>query len=123
MFMQLVPFNPMWAESGSKLDLGGIYQRGDVLCALPIRRHNDWTRKGFRYVTLATRGDAALVRGELAAAGVNMEALSQSYERTAVGAFLSQSYAADQPARDAQEQKDLEARLAQLADKGKKGRA
>ena len=48
-----VPLNPAWT-SETKLDLHGIYDRGNGdLCTLPLRRHHQWAAKGFTYVTLA----------------------------------------------------------------------
>lgn len=58
-----VPFNPDWANSGTKFDLKAIYARpnGD-LCTLPMRRHYQWAAKGFTYVTLADHNSLAAAR-------------------------------------------------------------
>lgn len=118
--MELVPFNPDWADSGSKLDLRGIYHRGDLLAALPIRRHNDYLKKGFRYVTLASVADVNEVVGYVKSRGIDLKALQDSYERNAAGAFKSAAYAAEQPSRDEAEADEIKARLAQLESKPKK---
>lgn len=121
--MQLVPFNPSWADSGSKLDLRGIYQRGDLLTSLPIRRHGDHVKKGFHYVTLATVGDVNEVIGYIRSMGIDLNTLQQSYERNAAGAFKAGDYAAEQPKRDAEEADQIKGRLAQLEGRGKRGAA
>ncbi len=112
--MTLVPFNQQWADSGSKLDLHGIYERGETICALPVRRHNDWVSKGFRYVTLATRSDAGSVKDSLRMQGVDLASLDAAYERTAAGAFKVSEYLAGTPAREEAEVEKLEARLTQI---------
>ena len=118
--MQLVPFNPDWADSGSKLDLRGIYQRGDLLAALPIRRHSDYIKKGFAYVTLASVADVNEVVGYIKSKGINLTALQESYERNAAGMFKSIAYAAEQPTHDAAEADQIKTRLAQLEGKSTK---
>jgi hypothetical protein len=121
--MELVPFNPSWADSGSKLDLRGIYQRGDVLAPLPIRRHNDHSRKGWAYVTLASVADVNEVVGYVKSLGIDIGRLQASYERNSAGMFKMQDYAAEQPKRDSAEADQIKTRLAQLESKGKKGAA
>lgn len=67
---QAVPFNPDWV-SNDKCDIKAIYRRKaldrfgeprrdaagaplwDLTGPLPVRRHHDWAKKGFEYVTLA----------------------------------------------------------------------
>lgn len=115
--MELIPFNPKWADSGSKLDLHAIYQRGDVISSFPVRRHNDWIGNGWRYVTLATAMDAREVANELRAMGVDMNKLQASYEPNRVAAFKVQEYLKEQPNREAQEAEALEARLAEIQSK------
>jgi len=126
--MELVPFNASWADSGSKLDLKGIYQGkpgDDRLVALPIRRHNDWLRKGLQYVTLATAEDAAQVKEYLRGQGCNMQGIQDAYDRNGSGPFKMSQYLAEQPARESDEAEALEARLSQIKGKGqaKKGAA
>lgn len=79
--LRLVPFNSTWIQH-DKIDVHAIYRRPrwikdeydedkrqfdanglalwDITGPLPVRRHNDWTKKGYEYVTLANR-DALLV--------------------------------------------------------------
>jgi hypothetical protein len=90
--MELVPFNPQWADSGSKLDLHAIYQRGDVIGTFPVRRHNDFARRGWTYITLATAVDASKVAGDLRALGVDVSKLQSSYEPNARAAFKVGEY-------------------------------
>jgi hypothetical protein len=74
--LKLVPFNATWINH-DKIDIHGIYLRPrykedefgeryreydddgqptwDITGALPIKAHNKWIAKGFRYVTLADR--------------------------------------------------------------------
>lgn len=74
--LRLVPFNPAWINH-DKLDIKAMYRRPrftvddwgdrqrefdadglptwDVVGPLPIKKHIDWQRKGFEYVTLANR--------------------------------------------------------------------
>lgn len=58
-----VPYNPAWADNGTKLDLKAIYRRpnGD-LATLPMRRHHQWEAKGFQYVTLADHDSLVAAR-------------------------------------------------------------
>ncbi len=112
--MQLVPFNPAWADPGGKLDLHAVYQRGDVVSAFPMRRHQELTVKGFRYVTLETRDDVMLVRDGLRMKGVDLNALDSSYDKTPVGRFKYGEYNAGQPERDAKEVAELEAQAVEL---------
>ena len=112
--MVLIPFDPKWADSGSKLDLHAIYQRGDVISSFPVRRHNDWVGNGWRYVTLATAKDAREVAGYLRDKGLDMAAVQASYESNRVAAFKVQEYLQQQPQREADEAEALEARLAQI---------
>lgn len=115
--MELVPFNASWADSGSKLDLKGLYQGkpgDDRIVALPIRRHNDWLRKGLRYVTLATAEDAAQVKDWLRSQGCNLQGIQDAYANNGTGPFKMAQYLAEQPAREAEEAKALEARLGQI---------
>jgi hypothetical protein len=123
--MELVPFNPQWADSGSKLDLHAFYKGkpgDDRYVRLPVRRHNDWARKGLTYVTLASAEDVNKVVAELKAKGVNLSALADSYDHNGTGVFKIGAYAVDQPKRDADEAEQLRARLAQIDGKeAKKG--
>lgn len=68
-----VPFNPKWIDH-DKIDVRAIYRRPvrdargravlkdgvpqwDLTGGLPVRRHHDWVKKGFEYVTLASGED------------------------------------------------------------------
>jgi hypothetical protein len=93
-----VPLDPMWTLAGTKLDLKAIYRRPrrsigeydeviqergpdglplyDLTGPLPLRRHGDWTAKGFEYVTVLSSvqpGDESFkyVASSLRAAGLN----------------------------------------------------
>ena len=124
--MQLVPFNPSWADSGSKLDLHAYYKGkpgDDRYCRLPVRRHHDWTAKGLTYVTLASAEDVNKVGPEVRAMGVNLNDLGRSYENNGTGTFKITEYARQQPQRDEAEAVVLKARLEQIeavAHKGKR---
>jgi hypothetical protein len=124
--MELVPFNAAWADSGNKFDLKAIYKGkdgDDRLVALPVRRHNDWSRKGLTYVTLATAEDVVQVKDWLRSQQVDLNALQQSYEGHGSGPFKMAAYIAEGPKRDADEKAALQARLSHLEGKGKKGAA
>lgn len=119
--MELVPFNQQWAEPSSKLDLKGLYlgkPGDDRIVALPVRRHSDWISKGMSFLTLATAEDVVAVKDELRARGVDLNALAKSY--TAMGAFRTDIYLAEQPKREAEEADAIRARLAQIESKGPK---
>ncbi len=98
--MELVPLDTKWAGSETKLDLKGIYRRptetgqaGVTLTGpLPLRRHLDWTRKGFEFVSLATLEDVSLVSGNLRADGVDLEAIRKSYSPKAPHQFLTDQF-------------------------------
>lgn len=68
-----VPFNPKWIDH-EKIDIHAIYRRPvldhrgrqkfvdgiaqwDYTGGLPVRRHHDYAKKGFEYVTLASGAD------------------------------------------------------------------
>jgi hypothetical protein len=79
--LRLVPFNATWIAH-DKIDVHAIYRRPrykadefgdlyrerdkdglptwDITGPLPVRRHNDWIKKGFEYVTLADRESLAV---------------------------------------------------------------
>lgn len=95
--MQMATFNPMWITS-DKLDVRALYRRPamdargqrrlddagrpawDITSGLPVRRHNDWTAKGFEFLALATWADVLACRSSLEAAGTDVAALVDSYE-------------------------------------------
>lgn len=122
--MELVAFDAAWADSGTKTDLKGLYRGtngNDRIVVLPCRRHNDWSKKGLVFVTLATAEDVIAVRDQLRAKGVNLNALAQSYAPN--GAFRMDVYLSEQPQRDADEAEALKARLSQLEGQQKPARA
>ncbi len=122
--MTLVPFNNAWAETGSKLDIHGVYQRGEVVMALPLRRHHYYSEKGWRYVSLATGEDINKVADGLRYAGVDMAELSKSYLKTGLRPFDVAQYLHESPQRESEEESALEARLTKIKDtKAKKGKA
>jgi hypothetical protein len=116
--MQLVPFNNDWADSGSKLDLKGIYESttpGDTrICSLPIRRHNDWARKGLRFVTLSTLEDVAQVRDYLRNKGISLTEIQKSYVLQGLGPFDMDAYLKETPDREAREAAALRKRLGEI---------
>lgn len=77
--MKLIPFDANWLDSGTK-DLMAVYRRPRTQAItgarlsdeqgrpqwdysnLPIRRHNDWLKKGYQYVTLARVSDLIAVK-------------------------------------------------------------
>jgi hypothetical protein len=80
--MKTVPFNPAWLDSG--LDLYAVYRRPRTQAitkaplsddqgrplwdysTLPLKRHNDWSKKGYQYVTLARVQDLVTAKIPLA---------------------------------------------------------
>lgn len=103
--MQLVPFRNQWAESGTKLDVKAWYRRPSVhggfslVGPLPLRRHNDWERKGLEYVSLATLEDFGAVAPMLRADGIDVEAALKSYDRR-TGQFDVPQYLKAERVRD-----------------------
>lgn len=86
---QAVPFNPDWVNN-DKADLRAIYRRPrrdgktnavlrdeagnvlwDVTGPLPVRRHLDWQKKGFEYVTLADLNSLSQAANWLRAQGLD----------------------------------------------------
>lgn len=103
--MELVPFDEKWAGSETKLDLQGWYRRPSVhggfslVGPLPLRRHLDWTRKGYDYVTLATSEDVLKVLAALKAKDVcDVSALAKSYDNR--GHFKVPDYLKDQRGKE-----------------------
>lgn len=95
--MQLVPFHEKWAGSETKLDLKAIYRRPSVhggftlTSPLPLRRHLDWTRKGFDYVTLSSIEDVQPVLATLSQDGIDLPTLRKSYDAR-TGVFDTATY-------------------------------
>ena len=83
-FFTAVPFDPRWIAH-DKVDVHAIYRRPilddvgeqsldaygvpmwDLTGGLPVRRHHDWIRKGFEYVTLA---DVESLRNKIVVQGL-----------------------------------------------------
>lgn len=83
-----IPFNAAWITH-DKIDIRAIYRRPvrdargrqvvkdgipqwDLTGGLPVRRHQDWIRKGYEYVTLASGADVTReVADDLRAKGYN----------------------------------------------------
>jgi hypothetical protein len=110
--MELIPFNPSWSESGSKLDLKALYRRasqdGQIsIVSLPVRRHNDWSKKGFTYVTLTSAEDVIAIKPSTA--GMDWTKVQQSYDIN--GHFKMSAYLAEQGERDAARLADLQAQV------------
>lgn len=124
--MELVPFNAAWADSGNKFDLKAIYKGkdgDDRFVALPVRRHNDWSRKGLTYVTLASAEDVVQVKDWIRSQGVDLNVLQRSYDTNSPFGFKMADYLAEQPRREAEEKAALQARLSHLEGKSRKGAA
>ncbi len=122
--MLTVPFNHAWADSGSKMDLKGLYHStkpGDdrYMWDLPIRRHNDWRSHGYEYISLSTTADVLAVRSELVVQKIDLNELQKSYEFGERGRFKLEQYWAETGQREAAEAADIEARLARIKSTGK----
>ncbi len=67
--LKCVPFLPELIEK----DVHAIYRRpsGDLTSGLPMRRHHQWDRKGFTYVTLADPDALAVAAPFLRARNLN----------------------------------------------------
>ena len=71
-----VPLDLAWTGD-TKIDIRAIYRRPDghggwdLTGALPLRRHNDWLRKGFVYVTLADGESLKVAAPALQAQGLD----------------------------------------------------
>lgn len=113
--MQLVPFHEQWAGSETKLDLKALYRRPSVhggfslTSPLPLRRHLDWKRKGFDYVTLASIEDVQPVLGMLGQDGIDLQALRKSYDKN--GNFDTAAYLKTERQKDDAFQVELQAKV------------
>jgi uncharacterized protein YbjQ (UPF0145 family) len=111
----LTPFNPDWADQGTKLDLKAIYRRPEaginLTGPLPVRRHNDWSKKGLKFVSLASGEECAQVTGWLRAQGVDTAELRKSYGGPPSMPFLTDLYIKEQRANDADALKELQAKV------------
>lgn len=113
--MELAPFSEKWTGSETKLDVSAWYRRTSerggfsVVGPLPLRRHSDWSRKGFEYVTLATAEDVSKVVGELQMRGVNLAELRKSYDH--MGHFKMADYLKTEHQKDTAYLADLQAKV------------
>jgi len=101
--MELAPFSEKWTGSETKLDVSAWYRRKAdkgfaVVGPLPLRRHSDWSRKGFEYITLASAEDVSKVVGELQMRGVNLAELRKSYDH--LGHFKMAEYLKGEQQKD-----------------------
>ena len=114
--MDLVPFHEKWAGSETKLDLKAWYRRPSVhggfslVGPLPLRRHLDWVRKGFDYVSLSTLEELGLVAAQLRAEGHNLDALRQAFDRR-TGLFDLAAYQKTEQTKDTAFLADLQQKV------------
>lgn len=98
--LKCVPLVPEMHGSSSRLDLKAIYRRKktdnfgapildaqgreqwDLTAGLPLRRHDDWIRKGFEYITLADEQSLIDARGVLHANGIDWQVYANQDRRT-----------------------------------------
>lgn len=125
-----VPFDEGWAYS-DKLDLKAIYRRPrlhpitgvqlttatgvlawDLVGGLPVRRHQDWLRKGFEYVTLADLESLRNVAPYLRQAGLDPQSYIQS--RRPLGPWDAALYLADVQASEAADAAEVAAQVKQF---------
>jgi hypothetical protein len=114
MAFQCVPLNPAWTVD-TKLDMHAIYARpnGD-LATLPLRRHHQWTAKGFSYVTLADAESFKIAVPFLSAHGYDPQAFVCGIDGDGRPTCWNvQAYLANQKVHQA----DAEAELKALIDK------
>lgn len=113
--MQLVPFDEKWAGSETKLDLKGWYRRPSrhggfsVVGPFPLRRHLDYARKGFEFITLASAEDVAPVRMQLKMRGIDLNALADAYDHN--GHFKMEQYLKDERGKDDAFAAELQAKV------------
>jgi hypothetical protein len=113
--VELVPFRPQWAGSETKLDLKAWYRRPSshggfsIVGPFPLRRHLDWTRKGFEFVTLGSGEDFTLVAASLRGEGLNTDLMMKAYDHR--GVFKMAEYLNEAKASDAAYIADLQAKV------------
>lgn len=119
-----VPFNPDWVQN-DKADLKAIYRRPrmdartntvlrdeagtplwDLTGPLPVRRHLDWQKKGFEYVTLADLASLGSAAGWLQSQGLDPKSfiIGMGPRRSP---WSAEAYAASQATDTADVLKDL----------------
>ena len=128
-----VPFDDIWITS-DKLDVHAIYRRPvrsdvdgeqlvdangvpkwDLTGGLPVKRHFDWLRKGFEYVTLADSASLSKVAPGLRAKGLDPRQFVMLRNRL-VGAspWNPKLYLETQPILDRQRMDQLRAMVEEL---------
>jgi len=113
--VELVPFRSQWAGSETKLDIKAWYRRPSVHGGFsmggpfPLRRHLDWIRKGFEYVTLGSGDDFVLVMNMLRSEGLDVDAMRKSYDHR--GVFKMAEYLKEAKAQDVAYLADLQAKV------------
>lgn len=108
--LRCVPLNLHWTGEATKLDLKAMYRKGEVITALPMRRHDDWLRKGFVYLTLADADSLEKVAPSLRAAGLDPRDYQQGPQRSPWNAQLYMEGLILQEAEYLQELRELVAR-------------
>lgn len=121
---QCVPFNPDWVNN-DKQDLHAIYRRPqrdartgvvvrdeagnvrwDTTGPLPVRRHLDWQKKGFEYVTLADMESLAIAAAWLRGQGLDPKDFVSGFGASR-GPWHAESYSAGQQAAATDTLKEL----------------
>ena len=115
MALKCVPLNPDWTGATSQ-DLRAIYRRKvvdnygqpildadgreqwDTTGPLPLRRHNDWDRKGYEYITLADEDSLGKAAPWLRAQGLDPHSFIQ--DRRARSPFSAEMWMQDQRAAE-----------------------
>lgn len=111
--MHLVPFDSSWAGSETKLDIKGIYARGgdptSLTSPLPLRRHLDWSRKGFTFISLSSLEELGLVAQSLRANGHDPQSMRDCFDQN--GQFNVKAYLAEVSVTSADRVADLQAKV------------
>jgi hypothetical protein len=113
--VNLVPYYNQWSGSETKLDLKAVYRRpepdGSVTLApqLPLRRHTDWTAKGFEYVTLSTLEELGQVAPFLRQQNLDPLTMRDCYDHK--GNFKVDEYMRDQKQSGEEYLADLQAKV------------
>lgn len=125
MALKRVPLVAGMFGSDDKLDLKAIYRRKkqdnwgtphldasgalqwDLTGPLPLRRHHDWTKKGFEYVTLADEQSLKDAANALSIAGFDWHEYANQDRRTR-SPFSQELYLADAKAQDSRELTELQ---------------
>lgn len=111
--MNCIPFLAhAWVEN-TPLDLHAIYRRGGIGVHLtgpvPVRRHNDYTKRGFEYVCLATTEDVNKAARSLREQGLNPSDYASAFTRD--GVFDIPQYIREVTQADAAKLADLRLKI------------